>query len=198
MDTAEQRQQTQDAIDAVVAEVLAGNTDAFRDIVLMTQENLRAFVLWVCPARSVVDDIAQEAYLLAFRNLDKYTPGTSFSAWLRTIARNRVANHVRSAVARCKREKRFGEAAMLEHALEDDVVDAEYAQRRVEALRTCMGKLSETNREMLSLRYEGQRKSHEIARLLGRSAGAVRAALKRIRFALRDCVAAVMAGETAT
>jgi len=195
MHSSTELQEPGDIIDAAVAEVRAGNVEAFGDIVRMTQEDLRAFLLWVCPARSVVDDMAQEAYLLAFRNIAKYTPGTNFRAWLRAIARNRVANHVRSAVARCKREKKFGDAAVLEHAFEDGIAEAEYAQLRMRALRACMDQLSEQNRRMLLLRYEARKKSHEIARLLDRSANAVRTALKRIRFALRDCVAEAMAAE---
>ena len=60
--------------------------------------------------------------------------------------------------------------------------------RRKEALESCLGILTEANRELVRLRYFENRGYDEIAHTLGRSVGALYVALTRIHAALHDCV----------
>ena len=90
-------------IDACVDAVRRGDLARFEEIVRLTQDRLRAFVLHSCPFADAADDVAQETYLYAYKHLDDYATGTDFFAWLRSLARHRVLLQIRKSTAAARR-----------------------------------------------------------------------------------------------
>jgi RNA polymerase sigma-70 factor (ECF subfamily) len=73
-----------------------GNRAAFGDLYARYQRMVHAVVLSrVAPAEA--DDIVQEVFLTAMRQLHSLREEGAFGGWLATIARNRAAAHYRSA-----------------------------------------------------------------------------------------------------
>ena len=71
-----------------------GDTSAFADLVRLHQSGLFRVVQNLVPDRHAVEDLAQDVFLAAYRNLSRYDAARgSFRAWLFTIARNRCVNH---------------------------------------------------------------------------------------------------------
>ena len=172
-------------IDRCVQEVLAGNRDAFGEIVRLTQDRLRAGLLQQCPWPDAVDDVAQETYVYAYRHLAEYAPGTDFLAWLRALARHRALTYMRSAAARARRERRYADALLAERAAD---APAEVATPdRLQALRTCMEALPRNARALLEQRYELKESGRGVERE-GQTPAALRVTLFRIRERLRACV----------
>lgn len=77
---------TEDLAD--VERVLAGNVAAFEGIVRRWQGPLVNMAWRYCRDRSRAEDMAQEAFLRAWRNLAQWRRESSFSTWLFALAAN--------------------------------------------------------------------------------------------------------------
>src|SRR3954452_6378386 len=77
-------------IDAVLEQVGRGDRDAFRFIVRKFSLPLRCYVASQLHHPNDVDDLTQEVFIAAYRDLASYRPGSDFGAWLRGIARNKL------------------------------------------------------------------------------------------------------------
>lgn len=85
----------------LIERVLAGDVEAFRELVERHQRRVFGFVRNLVRHAPDAEDLVQEVFVAAFRKLDSFDAERSqFSTWLLTIARNRCLNHLqRSFVA---------------------------------------------------------------------------------------------------
>lgn len=151
------------------------------------QAGLRAFIASLGMRAEAVDDVAQEAFVIAFQKLVTFERGTNFGAWLRTIARLLVLQELR-------REDRR-QRVLAEHVAEvlaelDAPASAggpDHAAQ-AEALRLCLRELPLQGRDLVQRRYFENSPPAVIASQLGRTANDVRQALFRLRAALHACV----------
>src|SRR5512138_3368354 len=82
----------------LVASCLRGDRDAYAAIVERYQSSICALTYAACGDVHQSEDLAQETFLAAWRNLGELKDASMLRAWLRGIARNIVNN------ARRKRE----------------------------------------------------------------------------------------------
>ena len=85
----------------LIARVLAGDVEAFRELVERHQRRVCGFVRNLVRHALDAEDLVQEVFVAAFRKLDSFDAERSqFSTWLLTIARNQCLNHLkRSSLA---------------------------------------------------------------------------------------------------
>lgn len=77
----------------IIKRVLAGETQAFRLLLLRYQKPLFRMVTHLLSDEHLAEDIAQDVFLSAFKKLSSFDPDRSaFSTWLFTIARNKTIN----------------------------------------------------------------------------------------------------------
>lgn len=169
----------------LVAAVQSGDLLAFDPLVERHLDPVHAFVALKLPVAHLVDELTHETFVFAFRHIAEFTAGTSFRAWLRAIA----ANKVRAEIERYAREERnrlaYAERRELDEALAMPTTSDAPA---LEALTDCLGAVPDHLRALLDLRYREERSSEEIATRLGRSLAWVRTTLCRVRQQLRDCI----------
>ena len=85
-----------DADDRIASRVLAGDGAAFRTLVERHQAAVFGLLSAILPRAPDREDVAQEAFLAAWRRLDTFDPARgSFAGWLLVIARNRALNALR-------------------------------------------------------------------------------------------------------
>jgi RNA polymerase sigma-70 factor (ECF subfamily) len=170
-----------DRLDAVVAEAVAGNRDALREVL----ETIRPIVVRYCRARIgatersglSADDVAQEVCLAAITALPRYKDqGRPFLAFVYGIAAHKIADAHRAA-SRNKSDptdvvpERFsGEAGPEQLA-----INAESSAR----MEKLLGMLPDKQREILILRVVVGMSAEETAEAVGSTAGAVRVAQHR-------------------
>lgn len=171
--------------DLFVAAVQAGDIHSFDPLVERHLDAVHAFVALKLPVPHLVDEITHEAFVFAFRRIAEFTLGTSFRAWLRAIA----ANKIRAEIERHLREERnrlaYAERRELEEAI---TAEASPNSREVEVLNECLEAVPHHLRTLLTLRYHDGGSSEEIAGRLQRSVAWVRTTLCRVRQQLRDCI----------
>jgi RNA polymerase sigma-70 factor, ECF subfamily len=174
--------------EALILRVKAGDVDAFEPLVDRYLANVRAFLALRAPAVHLVDELAHETFVFAFRNIGDFTAGTSFLSWLRAIA----GNLLRAETQRFSREEanrsRFAEAQRLDHGCRPGESD------EAELLRQCVEELPGTMRALVSLKYRQERSSEQIAQELKRSTAWVWTMLFRVRQQLKACIQRKLGG----
>lgn len=167
----------------------AGAADSFRELVRLHQAQVHAFLGRYIARLDAVEDLAQETFLKAYRNLQAYRGESSFRVWLLGIAKNEALMHLRGERARRAREASSYEAtltAWMADRLEPAGVEDE--DRRLLALEACVRGLAPESAGIVEGFYFRGHSVAEIARTSGKREGAVKMALLRIRQALRECV----------
>lgn len=70
----------------IVLLAIAGDDNAFRELVLRHQSRVRSFLRRVCGNATQADDLAQAVFLKAWRNIQTVRNPDTFAAWLKRIA----------------------------------------------------------------------------------------------------------------
>lgn len=173
--------------DRIVADVLAGDTPAFADLVRLYQQSVWRIAAAMLRDRDATENLVQQVFVDAYFHLDQYAPGTDFGAWIRTVARNRLRKELRTSGREDRRlavyRERLAERLRAEASGPRDDSD-EYVQ----ALRGCRQALPPREAALLKLRYERGLSFEAIAAKQGQSPEAVQRMISRIRFRLRDCI----------
>jgi RNA polymerase sigma-70 factor, ECF subfamily len=131
---------------------------------------------------SEAEDIAQEALLRAWRRRSTLRDGARRKEWLATIVRNeafRLHARVRPDPV---------ETVELGQGAEDELVVA--AVERAD-IRAALARLSESERELLALRYDEDLTQAAIASRLGIPEGTVKVRLHRARAKLKQAFALI-------
>jgi RNA polymerase sigma-70 factor (ECF subfamily) len=81
----------------VVALAMSGDAAAFSELVRRRQSALRNLLRRLSRDPALADDLAQQAFLKAWRSLPKLRSVAAFGAWLRRLAVNTWLEHVRAA-----------------------------------------------------------------------------------------------------
>jgi RNA polymerase sigma-70 factor (ECF subfamily) len=162
-----------------------GNLFAFEEIVRRYQRRVYATAYRIVRRHEVADDVAQEAFIRAYRSLDRFDPGRPFGPWICRIAANLAVNHVRSPEAR-EDALPDGHAEMPSPAAGplQGVLDAEARAMLDQALE----RLPAAQRAVFCLRVFEELSYREIAESLGISLGTVMSRLSRAREKLREAL----------
>jgi RNA polymerase sigma-70 factor (ECF subfamily) len=174
-------------LDAVIGAVLNGDRDSFRKILRAYGLSLRSYIATHVQHMDDIDDLAQDVFLVAFRNLRQFRRGDDFGAWLRGIARNKMHDHFRSSARRHRALERFREEVIrtVEANLERKV-SAESASP-IEVLLGCIALLPERLRRVVRAGLDGD-KPAELAGELMTTVAAVYRLHYRANQLLRDCM----------
>lgn len=179
---------------AYVAKARSGDADAFRALVDRHSRGLFRLAYRMTGNQSDAEDVVQESFLRAYRQLKKFDERASFGTWLHRIAVNCSLDLVRSRKRRAEQqpEDRAGEPA-LQLASEEPAPDrialsGELRERVAEA----MNELSAAERTAFVLRhFEGMR-IDEVSVVLGCQPGAAKhsvfRAVQKLRRALEPMV----------
>ena len=164
-----------------------GDLDAFSELVKRYQGNVRACLLVRLHSKQEAEDLAQEAFITAFRKLDEFDEEKSFGPWIRTIAFNLLRNYWRKHKA-----IPVGGTAELE-ILIDEQIGLRYSDSNesdtLAALKRCVEKLDRPMQTLLTLRYYEGLPISELTKKMKVQHSTMTMRLHRIREQLRQCMA---------
>ena len=153
-------------------------------LLLRHRHSLLAFIHGLVSDPHAAEDVFQEVSLVVVQKAAEFEEGTNFPAWARSILRNKVREHLRRRQGALIDETLLDELDRDFRAVEDGLDP----DGRREALRRCLGKLTDRVRQALVLRYDEGLSPAAIGDRLGQSRTAVNSLLQRAREALRECV----------
>ena len=165
---------------------MAGKQDEarFEALVVEHQASLRAFVRTLGVDPDWVDDLAQDAFVVAYRELKTFDEDLDFGKWLRGIARNLVRNELRKAERRRIMNEDLTRHLLLAREPESSLFDG----RQVSALRDCMEELPRKSRELVHSRYHEGWNAAQMAGKFQIKAATIRQTLLRVRRQLYQCI----------
>lgn len=170
----------------------AGCSDSFRQLVEQNQRRVRLFLGKYVQCSAEVDDIAQEVFWIAFRQLGNFRREAKFSTWLLGIARNKALEFLKSEKKARKSRQQLFEAEIASEQISrlENSVESDIAERRILAMQLCLDQLPGKSRELINRYYFEQQPATSIATQSNVSTGSIRMKLLRIRQILQKCIVA--------
>jgi RNA polymerase sigma-70 factor, ECF subfamily len=87
--------ESEESLEQLAARAKAGCSQSFEAIIEQTKNRLFSFLMQIVANEHDAEDIAQESYVKAFRNLQTFDGRARFTTWLYTIAKNTAFTHLR-------------------------------------------------------------------------------------------------------
>lgn len=180
----------------IIEQVLAGNTEAFEQLVLKNQAQVYNLALRMVGSEQDALDISQEAFIRAFRSLESFRGDSKFSVWLYRLTSNICLDFLRAR----RRKKTVSISYFVSD--EDDAGDLEIPDERFSpqtelernelraALNRALQRLPDEQREVLLLREISGLSYDEIASALSLEAGTVKSRIFRARKKLCNILSA--------
>lgn len=174
----------------LVDAVIAGDQEAFRTLIDRESQAVISVCHRIVRDPIEAQDVAQDAFLRAYRALATYRGDGSFGAWLRRIAvRVAVARlAARPDMIRLDAEALDPRAANLRSADDPEARSLESEGRTL--ILSAVEALPASQREVIMLRYYGDLSLQEIAALTSNPLGTVKSRLNRGVRVLREQLAA--------
>ena len=166
--------------------------EVFVRLLMEHEPRVRSFLRGLLPTWHDVEEVAQEASLIAWRKFDSFEEGTAFGGWLLTIARFEALKY-RRRVARSPLV--FSDD--IWDMLADEANTNEHQQIRRQHLECCLEKLDVAKRTLLLKVHTSGVVMREVALRSGRNEQAFYKMIQRLRGVLLTCVSKAIEAENA-
>jgi len=158
-----------------------GNAEAFSALFEHYFEPVYNFALWLCNDPQAAEDLTQETFIRAHKNLHRLGPPWNVRSWLYRMARNLFVDI----------RRREPEVQPLDQQVADVRGEADPERHLMMTelsgpVRRALQKLSPTHRQALILREVEHMQYEDIAAVMGMSLGNVKVILHRARNSFRD------------
>lgn len=173
-------------IDKLARAAAKGDEDAFAQLVQLHENKVYHLALRMCGNPEDATDVAQEAFLAAWKGLPNFRGEAGFSTWLYRLVNNAAIDHLRKT-----KKQRFDVSLEGDEGHVDTPDTSPGPQEAAEgkelqqAVAEGLNQLGEDHRQVLVLREVQQLSYEEIAGTLGLDLGTVKSRLSRARNALR-------------
>ncbi len=145
-------------------------------------EDVYSYVAYrVSPDREAAKDLTQDVFLAAFKSWKSYRGDGSALSWLRSIARNKVADHFRKLPARSS----LAEIDLDQFAHGFNSSSARDCQDRAALVSLIIRQLPHDYAQLLEQKYQEGLSVRQIAQLRKKTEKAVSSGLSRAREAFR-------------
>lgn len=175
----------------LVDQAVHGSDEAFARIVRLHQAPVRAYLSRYVQSDDLVDDLAQDTFLDAYRTIKSYRGESALRTWLLGIARHRALRFLEDLSERRTHQERTVESAIaswMARDVETDRFDLSGVGQHLQALEKCLVTLPKMSTQLIEEFYFQGRSAVDIARRLGKKESAVWMTLLRVRRALRECI----------
>jgi RNA polymerase sigma-70 factor, ECF subfamily len=163
----------------LVEQAKSGDGDAFALLYEAYFDRVYRFIFFRVTDDQAAEDLCSQVFLKAWENLHRYHPHGPFLAWLYAIARNAVIDSYRTK----KPTVSLDEAAPI--AGHDEKLDDHMQlQFEMKSLQAAMQQLTQEQQEVITLKFIAEYDTAQIAKLMGKTEGAIRALQMRALQAL--------------
>jgi len=160
------------------------HSEKFINQLTASQSKIFGCIMTLVGNLSDAKDILQKTNLRLWKNASRYDSTRPFLPWAIATARLEVRAYYRD----CKRERLIFDEDLLLQLQEMTDLQIERYSVRQDALRICLLGLSESNRNLLALRYAQGKSTETISLICNRSVDGVKSLMLRLRKSLRNCI----------
>lgn len=167
----------------IIARARRGDADAFEQLVAAYRDQVFRLALRMCGSEADADEVAQEAFLSAWKALPNFRGESQFSTWLYQLSTH-------AAIDLMRREKRQIAADDITEVSAADPApspqqQAEQSEQR-EIVRDAILQLAPEQREVVVLRFMEELSYEEIGAVLKLPSGTVKSRLNRAKAQLKE------------
>lgn len=158
---------------------------AFARVFAQHDRWLYAYLMTLLGKPAHAEEVFQEVCVVLWREYRKFDVDTNFMKWASVIALNQVRKFRRNL----RRNEAWLSEGLLEVLAEEALDNTDLLEARRHALHECVGRLSDSDREIVRECYTDSRTTiKDAAERLGRPANTLYKAMARIRRSLHDCI----------
>lgn len=174
-----------DTLTSTLLAVAKGDEAAFAALYDQTAARVHGLVLRVLRSPSQAEEVTQEVFLEVWRQAARFDPHLgSPLGWLMTLAHRRAVDRVRSSQASTVRDESYG--ARTREVQFDSTADTVAARLDAQRVHAALERLSEVQREAVTLAYLGGYTHTEVAGLLDLPLGTAKTRIRDGLIRLRD------------
>ena len=172
----------------LIKEALENNQAACSRLVEKYREPVQTFILGIIPQAQDAEDICQETFDKAFRNLATYNSRWAFSTWLFTIAQNTSLDYYRKKKSTPPPLNNLdcldGDSEIIDHAQspEENLITNQTFDKLINAIKA----LDPKYRKVAELRFIQEFAYEEIARELSLPINTVKTRISRVKKLLNN------------
>ena len=168
----------------LIHKILSGDEQAFSTLVRKYQKSVHALAWRKIGDFHIAEEIAQDAFLQAYKNLATLRNPNQFAGWLYVIASNLCKRwHQKQKLSTRSLEgtpmTEIENSSYKRYELEQREVEA--AERRHEIVKELLETLPESERTVVTLHYLGEMTAQEIGKFLGVSVNTIKSRIRRAR-----------------
>ena len=177
---ARQSERETDAALAIRARV---DRSAFGELYERYVRRIHNYHYYRCSNQGDAEDLTARTFIRALANIHRYTDrGVPFSAWLFRIAHNLLANWHRD---RSRRPVSRLEGLIQFAGVSADPVEEVEATEAVDEIRNLVKKLPPDRQQLIVMKFASRMTNAQVAAVMGRTEGAIKALLHRTITSLR-------------
>ncbi|MDX1639820.1 MAG: sigma-70 family RNA polymerase sigma factor [Balneolaceae bacterium] len=172
--------------DKLVKKAIGGDEQAYKDLVDKYERAIYFHILKMVRDKNQVDDLVQETFVKAFDNLNTYSTNYAFSTWLYRIATNHTIDYLRKKKLKTLSidepvQTRDGDMQM-QLPDEDAATDRNLIRKqRQKMVQEAIDNLPPKYRKVIQMRHMEEKSYQEIADVLDKPLGTVKAHIFRAR-----------------
>jgi RNA polymerase sigma-70 factor (ECF subfamily) len=182
-----------------------GDTEAFAVLVRKYQKKMLNVAYRMTGNYDDACDVVQEAFLSAYKAIEKFRGDARFSTWLCGIVMNQARTHLQNRAVQLHRTalslddpaQSEARSLMSESESRESAIPDRIDKRRLEVkVQACIGEIDSDQREVLVLRDIQGFSYEEIGAVLKLPSGTVRSRLFRARHELKERLIKVLGDPT--
>lgn len=166
-------------------------TERFVQQLAENQNRLYGYIYSLLGNHARAADVVQETNLVMWRKVAEFQTDKPFLPWAFAIARFQVLAHLRDK----KRDRCLLDNHLVETLSRDLEQQSEQLESLRAALRVCLKRLPQEQRNLVELRYFNRQSIKSVASEIGKTPGAVKVAMLRVRRTLGSCIEERLATE---
>lgn len=172
-------------VDRLVEGVATGDQSAFSELYDRTAPRVLGLIKRVLIDHSQSEEVAQEVFLEIWKTATRFEAGRGKAmTWILTMAHRRAIDRVRASQAGRDRDERIGKRdTETDYDQVSETVEIRIEHERV---KRAMARLTELQREAITLAYYGGYSHTEVAEILSVPLGTVKTRLRDGMIRLRD------------
>jgi len=170
----------------IIERTLAGDTRIFSELVKRYQNFVFTITLRYTTNREDAEEIAQDAFVKAYKNLVNFRGESKFSTWLFTITTTSCLSFLRKKKLDIRSLDNEKVMAVVENQDSGFSANQLESKSRQTMVNEAIQLLSGDDANILTLFYKGEQSLEEISEVMGIEANAVKVRLHRARARLKE------------
>jgi len=172
---------------SLITRFKAGDTSVFEKILLKYQHRIYNLCRYMIGNTHDAEDAAQDVFLKAYQNLNKFKPDSSLHTWLYRIAVNTCIDYKRKPLFESLfKSSKEGDEFVVDHPADSPSPERLYGSKEIgNAIQLALGRLSEKLRTVIVLKEIEGLSYEEISEVLDVSIGTVKSRISRAREELK-------------